>query len=65
MKNKTKWPAEVESIFAKVPTVANLPEHLQAKIRYHINLLCLAKLSEKIIVSDIELITQAMEGSSK
>lgn len=60
----TVWPAEVNFLFEKVPTAAMLSDHLQHKLRSHINRLKLEGIPDNTIITTAEALTAAMGAAA-
>lgn len=59
----TVWPAEVNFLFGHVPDASGLPDHLQNKLRQHINRMKLEGLPETAIIQTATTLTAAIMGA--
>ncbi|POY55713.1 DNA adenine methylase [Pectobacterium versatile] len=60
----TVWPAEVNFLFAQVPTANDLPASLQNKLRSHVNRLKLEGVSDTAIITIAEALTASMGAAA-
>ena len=58
------WPTEVHFLFDQVPAAGDLPDHLQNKIRSHINRMKLDGLTSDAIIQQIIKLTTAMGATA-
>ncbi|HFV9291640.1 TPA: site-specific DNA-methyltransferase [Serratia fonticola] len=60
----TVWPQEVNFLFEQVPTASNLPEHLQNKLRSHINRMKLEGTTVEAIIQTATTLTASMGATA-
>ena len=62
--NNRVWPAEVHYLFGQVPESSNLSDHLQNKLRHHINRLKMDGLPTAEIINTAGTLARAMGATA-